>query len=106
VDEPDPADDPGAADEPEPTAAARPEAADATATDADLAMRASGLRAAVRMWPTGTVVRATETQARLLAERGFELFAARTTAAGQPTAYLCRDFVCRLPATEASGLTP
>lgn len=38
------------------------------------------------------------------AEAGFELFAGRTTRGGRPTAYLCRDFVCRLPITDPQAL--
>jgi uncharacterized protein YyaL (SSP411 family) len=44
----------------------------------------------------------TESAAQLLAGEGFELFAARGTVDGQPTAYLCRDFVCLLPETDPS----
>jgi hypothetical protein len=36
---------------------------------------------------------------------GLELFADRGTRDGRPTAYLCRDFVCRLPTTDAAALT-
>ena len=46
------------------------------------------------------------TQARLFEESGFELFAGRTPIDGHAAAYLCRDFVCRLPVTEASALAP
>jgi uncharacterized protein YyaL (SSP411 family) len=35
--------------------------------------------------------------ARGLAESGFDLFAERQPVANAPTAYVCRDFVCRLP---------
>ncbi len=73
--------------------------------EADAAMRADGLRAAVRMWPGGAVVaRATEAESRMLAEAGFELFAGRVASDGRPTVYLCTDFVCRLPATTAADL--
>jgi len=73
--------------------------------DAEAAMRADGLRAAVRMWPgSAFVARATESEARMLAEAGFELFAGRVASGAQPTAYLCTDFVCRLPATSAESL--
>ena len=45
-----------------------------------------------------------ETRAAVLAEAGFELFEGRTARDGLPTAYLCRDFVCRLPVTSPAGL--
>jgi uncharacterized protein YyaL (SSP411 family) len=74
--------------------------------DPDVAMQAEGLRAAVRMWSSASLVAvATESEARMLAEGGFELFADRGARAGHPTAYLCHDFVCRLPATSASALS-
>lgn len=38
------------------------------------------------------------------AAAGFELFEGRVTRDGADTAYLCRDFVCRLPVTDASEL--
>ena len=46
----------------------------------------------------------TDAAAASFADTGFELFQARTSHAGTPTAYLCRDFVCRLPATDAHEL--
>jgi uncharacterized protein YyaL (SSP411 family) len=52
----------------------------------------------------------TDAAAASFADAGFELFEARTTqadsAAGErtPIAYLCRDFVCRLPVTAAAEL--
>ncbi|QTX04045.1 thioredoxin domain-containing protein [Agromyces archimandritae] len=45
-----------------------------------------------------------EAQARAWADAGFELFAGRGAVGGASTAYLCRDFVCRLPVTDAAGL--
>jgi uncharacterized protein YyaL (SSP411 family) len=69
------------------------------------AMQADGLRAAVRMWTGAAIVaRATESEARMLAEAGFELFADRVAREARPTAYRCFDFVCRLPATTAAAL--
>jgi uncharacterized protein YyaL (SSP411 family) len=50
----------------------------------------------------GSVV--TSEQARAFAEAGFELYSARETVAGQATAYLCEDFVCRLPVTGGAEL--
>ncbi|WP_066042529.1 thioredoxin domain-containing protein [Herbiconiux solani] len=70
----------------------------------DERMGADGLRAAVRMATGAVVAIATEEQAQMLAESGFELFAGRVTRDGAPTAYQCLDFVCRLPTTKASGL--
>jgi uncharacterized protein YyaL (SSP411 family) len=46
----------------------------------------------------------TPDQARTFAEAGFELFEGRTTRDGESTAYLCRDFVCALPVTDAASL--
>jgi uncharacterized protein YyaL (SSP411 family) len=54
---------------------------------------------------TGLVAVVTEQQGAEFAAAGFELFAERRTRAGLPTAYLCRDFVCRLPTTDAAALT-
>ena len=82
-----------------------PDAEPGTGNDETTAMGADSLRAAVRMWPGGAVVaRATESEARMLAEAGFELFAGRAASGAQPTAYLCTDFVCRLPATTREAL--
>jgi uncharacterized protein YyaL (SSP411 family) len=54
---------------------------------------------------TGLVAVVTEQQGEVFAAAGFELFAERRTRDGLPTAYLCRDFVCRLPTTDAAALT-
>ena len=43
-------------------------------------------------------------QAQRFAEAGFELFEGRATTPGVETAYLCTDFVCALPVTEAGAL--
>jgi uncharacterized protein YyaL (SSP411 family) len=43
-------------------------------------------------------------QAAAFAAAGFELFEGRTARDGQSTAYLCRDFVCALPVTDAASL--
>jgi len=50
----------------------------------------------------GVVV--SQAQADAFAASGFELFAARTASSGEPTAYLCEEFVCRLPVTDAGTL--
>ena len=39
-----------------------------------------------------------------LAAAGFDLFAAREPVGGASTAYVCRDFVCRLPVTRVDAL--
>ncbi|MGD8194081.1 thioredoxin domain-containing protein [Herbiconiux sp. P18] len=65
---------------------------------------ASPLRDRVRVWTGAVVARASEAEAEMLARAGFELFADRTTRGGHPTAYLCRDFVCRLPITAPADL--
>jgi uncharacterized protein YyaL (SSP411 family) len=50
-----------------------------------------------RTWPRGIAAVVTPAQCSEFAARGFELFESRTTKAGQVTAYLCEEFVCRLP---------
>ena len=80
-----------AADE---SAAARASAGLNSRTLVDAARRRAGLVAVV-----------TEQQGADLAAAGFELFAERRTRDGLPTAYLCQDFVCRLPTTDAAALT-
>ncbi|MBG6213378.1 MAG: thioredoxin domain-containing protein [Cryobacterium sp.] len=59
-----------------------------------------------RRHPAGVVASVSESQAGAFAAAGFDLFAARTAPSGQPTAYLCRDFVCRLPITDPAELSP
>jgi uncharacterized protein YyaL (SSP411 family) len=46
----------------------------------------------------------TEAQARAWAEAGFGLLDGRSALSGRSTAYLCTDFVCRLPVAEAGEL--
>jgi len=46
----------------------------------------------------------TDSQAAAFAAEGFELFEGRSARQGAPTAYLCRDFVCRMPVTTADAL--
>jgi hypothetical protein len=53
----------------------------------------------------GIGVAVSQAQADAFAASGFELFAARTATNGMPTAYLCEEFVCRLPLTDAAALT-
>ena len=64
----------------------------------------SALLDAVRRRGTGLVASVTEAQARAFADAGFELFRDRVARQGRPTAYLCRDFVCRLPVTDPAEL--
>ncbi|AMB59607.1 thioredoxin domain-containing protein [Microterricola viridarii] len=45
-----------------------------------------------------------EPQAEAFAAAGFELFAGRRAQGGRATSYLCEQFVCRLPVTDASEL--
>ncbi|WP_104135272.1 thioredoxin domain-containing protein [Cryobacterium sp. Y62] len=59
-----------------------------------------------RRHSAGVVASIFEVQARAFADAGFDLFEARTAPSGQPTAYLCRDFVCQLPVTEPAELPP
>ena len=66
---------------------------------ADLAQRA-------RVWAGGLAVVVTSAQAEAFAAAGFELFESRGLVRGEPTAYLCEDFVCQLPVTDASALEP
>lgn len=47
---------------------------------------------------------ATETQAQAFAAAGFELFAGRGAIDGQPSAYLCTNFVCALPTNDPTTL--
>ena len=46
-----------------------------------------------------------EAAAGAFASAGFELFAGRTTVDGRAAAYVCEDFVCRLPVTDPAWLT-
>jgi uncharacterized protein len=66
--------------------------------DADLGQLA-------RTWSGGVVVVVTPAQARAFTDAGFELFEARDESAGRPTAYLCENFVCQLPVTDAIALS-
>ncbi|HSP53175.1 MAG TPA: thioredoxin domain-containing protein, partial [Cryobacterium sp.] len=72
--------------------------------DAATPAEPAGLLAAVRRRGAGLVASVTQSQAQAFADAGFELFRDRVTREGRPTAYLCRDFVCRLPVTDPSDL--
>jgi hypothetical protein len=64
----------------------------------------SPLRETAAAWRGGTVAVVTSAQAEAFASAGFELFESRVARNGGPTAYLCEDFVCRLPVTSAKEL--
>lgn len=64
------------------------------------------LQRLARRHPAGVVACVLESQARAFTAAGFDLFAARTAPSGQPTAYLCRDFVCQLPVTDPARVPP
>ncbi|MDQ1206360.1 thioredoxin domain-containing protein [Microbacterium sp. SORGH_AS_0862] len=51
------------------------------------------------------VVRVSEADARAWSEAGFSLLTGRSAADGRPTAYDCREFVCRLPIHDANGFS-
>jgi uncharacterized protein YyaL (SSP411 family) len=55
--------------------------------------------------PGAVSVVVTEEQASRFTEQGFELFEGRTSVGGEPTAYVCENFVCRLPVTTGAALT-
>jgi uncharacterized protein YyaL (SSP411 family) len=64
----------------------------------------SPLVATARTHGATLVTSVTEPQASALSLAGFELFEGRAAPSGEPTAYLCREFVCRLPTTDAAEL--
>jgi uncharacterized protein YyaL (SSP411 family) len=66
----------------------------------------SPLAGVARRWMrSGAMVAVvTDAAAASFADAGFELFRARTSLHGLPTAYLCRDFVCGLPLTDPAEL--
>jgi uncharacterized protein YyaL (SSP411 family) len=66
--------------------------------------RAADLASRARAWTGGLAVIVTPAQADAFAGAGFELFESRGLVDGEPTAYLCENFVCRLPVTEDSAL--
>ncbi len=63
-----------------------------------------GLVAAVRRRPGFTVL-TDDGGAAAFAAAGFTLLEGRASRGGAPTAYLCREFVCRLPATTPDALS-
>ncbi|WP_349897541.1 thioredoxin domain-containing protein [Parafrigoribacterium soli] len=66
----------------------------------------SPLASVARRWYRGgsVSVQVTDAAAAEFADAGFELFEARSALDSMPTAYLCRDFVCRLPLTAPADL--
>ncbi|HEY5222712.1 MAG TPA: DUF255 domain-containing protein [Microbacteriaceae bacterium] len=93
----------------EPTGSATADAATADAAPQPRLHRAdtaSEKLAAVARRNTSADVTAvvTEEQASAFAQAGFELFEGRTAVDGHATGYYCRDFVCRLPTTDAGEL--
>ncbi|MEJ3405131.1 thioredoxin domain-containing protein [Rathayibacter sp. YIM 133350] len=62
------------------------------------------LVAASRRRTASVVTIVTDAQAQQWADAGFELLEARTSREGRAAAYLCEQFTCRLPVTEASAL--
>jgi len=67
---------------------------------------AAPIESIARNWDRagGIVAIVTTEQAGAFAEAGFELFDGRVARDGQSTAYLCRDFVCRLPVVDSAEL--
>ncbi|WP_022885637.1 thioredoxin domain-containing protein [Glaciibacter superstes] len=84
---------------PDATTAAVTTAAATTAAPSRAAMLETAARRTGALTTSVTVSQAQQFQAR-----GFELFDGRGAQAGLPTAYLCRDFVCRLPVTDPHDL--
>jgi uncharacterized protein YyaL (SSP411 family) len=77
------------------------DAVTAGAADASDTALISAARGRLDADVTGVV---TEAQASAFAQAGFELFSGRVSMDGRATAYLCRNFVCRLPTTDAAKL--
>jgi uncharacterized protein len=64
----------------------------------------SELASSARDWRGGLVAVVTPAQAEAFAAAGFELFEGRALVDARPTAYLCENFLCRLPVTTAAEL--
>jgi uncharacterized protein YyaL (SSP411 family) len=69
-----------------------------------VAERHSELARAAAGWQRGVLAVVDEPQSLAFAADGFELFEGRGLRNGRPAAYLCRDFVCRLPITDPTEL--
>jgi uncharacterized protein YyaL (SSP411 family) len=67
--------------------------------------RSGPLVTAARRVPCDVFALVTPAQAAEWGRAGFELFVDKTAQGDRPTAYDCRDFACRLPATDAAELT-
>jgi len=66
--------------------------------------RDRAMRDAVRTRRADLVAVVTDDEAAAWATAGFSVFAERTSHDGRLTAYLCEDFVCRLPVTDVALL--
>jgi len=86
----------GLADEPEQLVLVVPDTGPVTS--------AGGLLSVARRRASDVVVVLDDSAAARFAAAGFELFEGRVSRDGSPTAYLCHDFVCRLPITDADAL--
>ena len=79
-------------------------------TGAGTEVRALAARVRSEVAPGLVVAVVDDSSARAFAEAGFELFAGRRSTPGPAserllaTAYVCRDFVCRLPVTDVASL--
>ena len=65
---------------------------------------AGELAAAARSLPASVTAVVDDAAADAFAAAGFELFEERHSIDGRAAAYVCHDFVCRLPVTDAAGL--
>jgi uncharacterized protein YyaL (SSP411 family) len=77
---------------------------EAAATEARPAVADLGARARRTLGPGVLVGVVDEDSAVAMADAGFELFAGRRAVQGHATAYLCHDFICRLPVTGVEEL--
>ena len=62
------------------------------------------LAAAARAVPASLTVVLDDAAVAAFAAAGFELLGSRSSIGGEPAAYVCRDFVCRLPVTDPAAL--
>ncbi len=66
--------------------------------------RESPMSNTAKRWLGGVGVAVTPAQAQAFEAAGFELFEGRIQTDGRETAYLCDNFVCQLPVTDAAEL--